>query len=87
MLRLKIVAVFVCRMKVNCSPETKNVVDLYKTRVDVPRQRYPAAIQRTRRQAGDSKANGCNVQFDMTSQVIDGHTYYNTSVSFKFKSV
>lgn len=68
-------------MKVKCSENTKNVVDLYKSREDVPRQRFPSAIQRTRRQTGNSKSSGCNVQFDMTSQVINGHTYYNTSVS------
>lgn len=68
-------------MKVKCSDNAKSVVDLYKTRAEVPRQRFPSAIQRTRRQTGNSKANGCNVQFEMASQVIDGRTYYNTTVS------
>lgn len=67
-------------MKVKCSENTKSVVDLYKARADVPRQRYPAAIQRTRRQTGNSKSSGCDVQFDMASQVIHGQTYYNTTV-------
>lgn len=68
-------------MKVKCSENAKTVVDLYKNRTDVPTQRFPAAIQRTRRQTGNAKSNGCNVEFDMASQVINGHTYYNTTVS------
>lgn len=68
-------------MKVKCSENTQTVVDLYKARADVPRQIYPASMQRTRRQTGNSKSNGCSVEFDMASKVVDGHTYYNTSVS------
>lgn len=68
------------RMKVNCSEKIQTVVDLYTSR-ERPSHTFAALQQRTRRQTKNSKINGCNIQFDMVSETINGHTYYNTSVS------
>lgn len=63
-------------MKVNCSKEMQPIVHLYKNMEQIPENLQ----QRSRRSAtGEDPCN--KLHLEMTSEVRDGHTYYNTSVS------
>lgn len=67
-------------MKVQCSPELENTVHLYKNKDEAPV--FPPIHQRRRRQSKGIESDACSKRhFEMTSQKIKDHTYYNTSVS------
>lgn len=69
-------------MKIQCSPELENIMHLYKNNKDTG---FPPIHQRSQRQIRGTEYDLCNkLHLEMTSEKINGHTYYNASVSNYF---
>lgn len=62
-----------CRLKIKC--EDQQLVHIYKNKNDVP------SVLSVHRQKRQQVADHCsNLDFDITTEVIKGKTYYNASV-------